>query len=223
MDSSIMNLRFNILKRLIVIPALSVLSCTAAASPINHATASKKSFINCTFSATYADSPHFAIKPHKNGSEYGCSIALRPVNFMPAGGMSAVISIMPATDLDENSNSAGFSKNKRGNWAFVGYPFLIIEPIKYIALKTSKHDKNDDITLIGRELQSGYIAQGGPLLVKGISVFRITPSYYLSAQLGFEPSVPDATQAAVESELVKIVESIKINAPATTATNSPSH
>lgn len=218
-----MNLQLNIPKKLIAVIALSLWSYAAIASSSSQREISKESFINCTFSAPQSQTTHFSIKTLGDGNEDACAIKLNPIGFAPAGGMHLGILIAASRDIDENADSAGFTKNRNGSWVFTGYPFLKIEPIKYLMLKTSIHHKSNDITLIGREHQSGYIAQGGPLQVNGISVFRITPSYYLSAQLGFEPSVPDATQAAVESELVKIIESIKINAPATTATSSPSH
>lgn len=168
----------------------------------------REAFANCNFSIGFNNLKYFHLEK-KLGNEYVCSVAMKPIGFEPFGGMTVDILIMPRSDINGSLNSSGFIKSPDDKWKFTGYPFLKIGPIKYKSLTTHESKEADDTLFIGREIQSGFISQGGPLLISGISIFRATPSYYLRARLAFETDIPDETRQAIETEFVKIVKSIE--------------
>lgn len=208
MMTSITNFHAKPFKQLLTSVVLAFWLVAAPAATNKSGALPREAFANCNFSIDFNDLKYFHFEK-KIGNEYVCSVAMKPIGFEPLGGMAVDILIMPRSDINGSLNSSGFIKSLDDKWKFTGYPFLKIGPIKYKSLTTHESKEADGTLLIGREIQSGFISQGGPLLISGISIFRTTPSYYLRARLAFETDTPNTTRQAVENEFIKIVKSIE--------------
>lgn len=115
---------------------------------------------------------------------------------------------------DRLSYGNGFIQNSKGQWFFRGTEFLIDPEI----LETSFTEEriSGETLLVGHQLIKGKVSQGGPIVLPGIRILRITPLFVVSAELNFQPLHYEKQNLGykqlreeVSKELVNVVKSIR--------------
>lgn len=177
------------------------------------ATADEPNF-TCAFQVTKS-SKFFELRSISVGDSSGCTINFSPLQFNTAGGMKVILLIMPKKDVQESAASAGFKSAHGNDWSFSGYAFAN-PPYRYSNITLSKDENESDLTLIGRQIESATSSQGDPIILDGISIFRIAPTFLVSTQLSFESDTPEAIRKSVESELINAVENLQPTQNSTT-------
>ena len=127
--------------------------------------------------------------------------------FPPAHGWLTITKI--ALDHDNGLDGSGFERNKKNKWIFRGYGYLI-EPRKFKQLSTTEIQNLDGFTLIGRQTESGYSAQGGPLSMDAVHIIKEIPDYLIDVKITFEIYFPKKKVDELVAELIKIVQSVHV-------------
>jgi len=106
----------------------------------------------------------------------------------------------------------GFVLETNGKWLFRGTEFLL-PPTKMLTTSLVEENIDGETILVGHQLLSGYISQGGPLKVPGIRIVRITPNFAVRVSLNFhsinnERIAQKRLREAVSKEIVDVVKSV---------------
>lgn len=165
-------------------------------------------FTHCDFISTYSDSHYLstgkAFKP-------SCEIEINQTGVKKyVYGRKIGLIIVRPEESDNEARSAGFVKTSSGQWKAIGHAYGS-PPIHWDKLKMATHGHGDDITLIAWQTESSMIAQGGPVTINSISIFRRTPNFSISSGIAFEPMQDASLRSTIESELIKIVEGVKVS------------
>lgn len=189
---------------------LSVLAAVSAPSQARKQAIGKlpdAAFADCVFEETFA-SPHY-LKPGKPelGDRLGCTLELTPAGFKAFAKPKITLAILNLVDVDGNAAAAGFKQGAQG-WSFAGFRSGS-EPSGYDKLDTAQAKDGDDLLLTGTQREATTTPHGDNVVLPGISLLRIAPDFLVSVQLAFDPSTPEAVQAAVGQELDQVVRGIR--------------
>lgn len=177
-----------------------------------------ESFGQCQFSLM--ETKHIKLEAESDGSSrYSyCHISLSiPPNM---SGEPLDITILARTIYESELKSKmkdgvtenGFVLEKNGKWLFRGTEFLL-PPTKILSTSLIEENIDGEIVLVGHQLLSGHISQGGPLKVPGIRIVRITPNFAIRVSLNFhsidnESIAKKRLREAVSKEIIDVVKSV---------------
>ena len=172
-------------------------------------------FQRCAFD--FIDTEHISRLSHMSpghgyrvaGYEDSCDMDLKIEGFHTLGDARTWLAVISPTRIDETATSKGFDRSAKNGWIFKGNPMgIYFSKYKNITMKTVR--TGDDITLIGRQMESGKDQAGTLGTFEGVHILRITPNFLVSADLPFAYSTAASTRNSVVLELSKMVKSLHI-------------
>jgi hypothetical protein len=172
-------------------------------------------FQRCAFDFT--DTKHISRLSHMSpghdyrvsGYEDGCDMDLKISGFHTLGDARTWLAIISPTKIDETATSKGFDRSTKSGWTFKGNPMgIYFSKYQNITMKSVR--TGGDITLIGRQMESGRDQTGTFGTFEGVHILRITPDFLVSVDLPFAYSTAASTRNSVVSELSKLVKSLYI-------------
>jgi len=130
------------------------------------------------------------------GYEDSCDVDLKIDGFYTLGDARTWLAIISPTKIGETAASQGFDRSAKNGWTFKGNPMGIhFSKYKNITMKTVR--TGDDITLIGRQMESGKDQAGTYGTFEGVHILRITPNFLVSVDLPFAYSTAASTRNSV--------------------------
>jgi hypothetical protein len=171
-----------------------------------------------TNQVTHSNKPNNGLSLHQEGA---CSYYLNIKGFRTLGDQSVTLMIVNQHGdfLNQSIAQSGFERKSDGTWGFIGNSFSAGKLLKYQKLSLEKTNNNDDVTLVGRQIEHGTDQTGTPMTFEGIHVLRLSPTYAVSVDMPFDIGTPPNIRDEVTKDIVKLVNSVHSTVSTTPATN----
>lgn len=151
----------------------------------------------------------------------GCAISLKGNGFITLGlaDISLIIAQKSDSQLDQLTTSTGFQQSTDGTWKFKGNPLGSGEFTSFKKLSHQEMKNGADITLVGRQVQTGKDQGGTPLTFEGVQILRIDPDFLVSIGMAFDANTPTSKRDEIVKDLTTLVNSVHA-LPSAEATSS---
>lgn len=171
-------------------------------------------FKDCSFQ--FINTPHITrtattnngLRLHGDGI---CSFHLSKAGFLSMGDTNVSLIIVRdyGSLINQAADQSGFERKTDGDWKFIGLPFSLGKLLKYRKLSFEKINNGKDTTLVGRQMEYGTDQTGTPMTFEGVHVLRTSPTYAISINMPFDPSVSAITRNEVVKDMIQVVNSVR--------------